>query len=414
MMRALDSRRATGHDSRVAVKQRPGVRARIGAAKSRNAIASGFFHGLVRPLWAAGQGEPQGSPALYRSVNLCSVAHPFDSGSAVQKPQLEHTTMTTTDLVPVFTGTLAGQSTPLCNARDLHAALGVGTKFEDWLPRRIAEYGFTEGEDFLSILRKTRGRPATDYHLTLDTAKELAIVENNEVGRRIRRYLIALEKDSRAATVPAKLPAPTPPRRIRTRDDLSFTARDSEGRLINWHVPRDPLENWGEKFAIGQSYLAEIAELATHDEQEACRSIQYALSGGCDFGRGDSTTFTNQGWGQECGFAEAIARAVIEALRERRHAQTSAVQGSAPSLLRSSVLRLSHQPSNLRDQILRVVRQAGKNGLWFSHLAIHCQAFRSMTQEQRLAAVESLIVEGLITVKIGPRGGSSLFLAGFE
>ena len=88
-MRALDSRRATGHDSRVAVKQRPGVRARIGAAKSRNAIASGFFRGLVRPLWAAGQRESQGSPMLHRSVNLCSVAHPFDSGSAVQKPQLE-------------------------------------------------------------------------------------------------------------------------------------------------------------------------------------------------------------------------------------------------------------------------------------------------------------------------------------
>lgn len=327
--------------------------------------------------------------------------------------------MTTTDLVPVFSGTLAGQDTPLCNARDLHAALGVGCDFVTWIKRRIAEYGFVDGEDFIlcssNLGSKQRGgHNRTDYHLTLDTAKELAIVENNEVGRRIRRYLIALEKDSRAATVPAKLPAPTPPRRIRTRDDLSFTARDSEGRLINWHVPHDPLENWGEKFAIGQSYLAEIAELATHDEQEACRSIQYALSGGCDFGRGDSTTFTNQGWGQECGFAEAIARAVIEALRERRHAQTSAVQGSAPSLLRSSVLRLSHQPSNLRDQILRVVRQAGKNGLWFSHLAIHCQAFRSMTQEQRLAAVESLIVEGLITVKIGPRGGSSLFLAGFE
>ena len=88
-MRALDSRRATGHDSAVAAHQRPGVTARIGAAKSRYAVAGGFFRGLVRPLWAAGQRESQGSPMLHRSVNLCSVAHPFDSGSAVQKPQLE-------------------------------------------------------------------------------------------------------------------------------------------------------------------------------------------------------------------------------------------------------------------------------------------------------------------------------------
>ena len=88
-MRALDSLRATGHDSAVAAHQRPGVTARIGAAKSSYAVAGGFFRGLVRPLWAAGQRESGGSPMLHRSVNLCSVAHPFDSGSAVQKPQLE-------------------------------------------------------------------------------------------------------------------------------------------------------------------------------------------------------------------------------------------------------------------------------------------------------------------------------------
>ena len=45
--------------------------------------ASGFFHGLASPLWAAGREEPQGSPALYRSSNFRSVAHPFRSGSAV-------------------------------------------------------------------------------------------------------------------------------------------------------------------------------------------------------------------------------------------------------------------------------------------------------------------------------------------
>ena len=111
--------------------------------------------------------------------------------------------MTTTDLVPVFAGTLAGQATPLCNARDLHAALGVDTRFDDWIRRRIEEYGFADGEDFSSTLRKTRGRPATDYHLTLDMAKELAMVENNAVGRRIRRYFIALEKQARQAALPA-------------------------------------------------------------------------------------------------------------------------------------------------------------------------------------------------------------------
>lgn len=123
--------------------------------------------------------------------------------------------MTTTDLVPVFTGTLAGQSTPLCNARDLHAALGVGRDFATWIKERIAEYGFVAGEDFIFGSPKRgnqtgRGgdRRSRDYHLTLDMAKELAMIENNEIGRSIRRYLIALEKKQQSA--PVALPAPDP------------------------------------------------------------------------------------------------------------------------------------------------------------------------------------------------------------
>ena len=126
--------------------------------------------------------------------------------------------MTTTDLVPVFTGTLAGQSTPLCNARDLHAALGVGRDFATWIKERIAEYGFVAGEDFIFGSPKRgnqtgRGgdRRSRDYHLTLDMAKELAMIENNEIGRSIRRYLIALEKKQQSAPVALSAPDPITP-----------------------------------------------------------------------------------------------------------------------------------------------------------------------------------------------------------
>jgi phage anti-repressor protein len=81
------------------------------------------------------------------------------------------------------------------NARDLHKRPEVTTRFNDWITRRIEEYGFSEGEDFYSILSKsTGGRPAAEYILTLDTAKELAMLENNEKGREIRRYLIRIEE----------------------------------------------------------------------------------------------------------------------------------------------------------------------------------------------------------------------------
>lgn len=121
--------------------------------------------------------------------------------------------MTTTALVPVFTG---DNGTTLCNARDLHAVLESGQDFSDWIKNRIEKYGFIEGEDFSINFGKTSrrgGRPATDYHLTLDMAKELAMVENNERGRQVRRYFIALEKAARAKhsggdTAARALPAP--------------------------------------------------------------------------------------------------------------------------------------------------------------------------------------------------------------
>lgn len=58
--------------------------------------------------------------------------------------------------------------------------------FAHWVKERIAEYGFIESQDYILICQngQTKGRGgdrrSKDYHLTLDTAKELAMVERNE------------------------------------------------------------------------------------------------------------------------------------------------------------------------------------------------------------------------------------------
>lgn len=81
------------------------------------------------------------------------------------------------------------------NARELYEFLEVSTRFNDWIERRIKKYGFMAGQDFYSLLSKsTGGRPSTEYYLTIDTAKELSMVENNERGRQVRRYFIEVEK----------------------------------------------------------------------------------------------------------------------------------------------------------------------------------------------------------------------------
>ncbi|EFA5513699.1 TPA: antA/AntB antirepressor family protein [Escherichia coli] len=101
-------------------------------------------------------------------------------------------------LIPVFNGTISNETALLVNARDLHTFLDVGKRFASWIVERISEYGFVENQDIMIISQVRekigRGRPAKDYHLTLDTAKELAMVERNEKGRQVRRYFIECEK----------------------------------------------------------------------------------------------------------------------------------------------------------------------------------------------------------------------------
>lgn len=83
----------------------------------------------------------------------------------------------------------------LVDARDVYARLEVKTYFNDWLKRRIEEYGFEPGKDFYSNLSKsTGGRPYVEVHLTWDMVKELCMVEKNEIGRNCRRYFIEVER----------------------------------------------------------------------------------------------------------------------------------------------------------------------------------------------------------------------------
>lgn len=79
------------------------------------------------------------------------------------------------------------------DARGLHGALGHKRDFARWIKDKI-EAGYQEGLDFCAILQKTRGRPRKDYLLTIDMAKELAMLERTEIGREVRRYYIKMEQ----------------------------------------------------------------------------------------------------------------------------------------------------------------------------------------------------------------------------
>lgn len=108
-----------------------------------------------------------------------------------------------TSIIPVFAGSMSGNAINLCDARTLHAFLQVKRDFTTWIRARIRKFGFTVGEDFIKVENlsspdlvsaKARAQKLADYHLTLDMAKELSMVENNDQGRAARRYFIACER----------------------------------------------------------------------------------------------------------------------------------------------------------------------------------------------------------------------------
>lgn len=87
-------------------------------------------------------------------------------------------------------------------ARDLHEFLEVGTDFRHWY-QRMCEYGFIDGVDFNPVIfdqvrmegNREVKRQIQDYQLTIEMAKELAMIQRNEKGKLARQYFIQLEKD---------------------------------------------------------------------------------------------------------------------------------------------------------------------------------------------------------------------------
>lgn len=90
---------------------------------------------------------------------------------------------------------------PVISGRELHEKLGVETPFKKWMDRML-EYGFTESTDFTVMDKNVHDetvygglRKITEYILTLDTAKEICMLQRNEKGKEFRKYFIEIEKE---------------------------------------------------------------------------------------------------------------------------------------------------------------------------------------------------------------------------
>nr|DAX24079.1 MAG TPA: KilAC domain protein [Caudoviricetes sp.] len=85
------------------------------------------------------------------------------------------------------------------SARDLYKFLEATERFNSWF-ERMKQYGIIEGEDFTSVKSFTvvnngAHKEIDDYQLTIDTAKQIAMLQRNEKGTQARKYFIQIEKE---------------------------------------------------------------------------------------------------------------------------------------------------------------------------------------------------------------------------
>ena len=78
---------------------------------------------------------------------------------------------------------------------ELHAVPEVKSRYREWIDRRLSDIDAVENEDSQAAeISAPSGQTKKDHIIKLDTAKEMAMLERNEKGKRVRRYFIQIEK----------------------------------------------------------------------------------------------------------------------------------------------------------------------------------------------------------------------------
>lgn len=105
------------------------------------------------------------------------------------------------DIIPVYS---TDEGNKVVMGRELHEKLGIVERYSKWFAR-MAEYGFTEGEDYTpyQTVHPQNKQNIDDHIMTLDMAKHIAMIQRTPQGMAIRQKLIELEKETSQQLMPA-------------------------------------------------------------------------------------------------------------------------------------------------------------------------------------------------------------------
>jgi phage anti-repressor protein len=98
------------------------------------------------------------------------------------------------------------KGTNAVSARELHAGLESKQDFTTWIKKRLDDAIAVEGEDYLLHKKMVqvphqggfRNTEISEYIVTIEIAKHIAMMERNEKGKQFRQYFIDFEKEQQA------------------------------------------------------------------------------------------------------------------------------------------------------------------------------------------------------------------------
>lgn len=104
------------------------------------------------------------------------------------------------ELLPISNNKIGEEEVNAISARDLHKFLGVTERFQQWINKQLS-FGFEENIDFVGckIFNTLANLELQDYCLSLDCAKQVAMMQRNEKGTEARKYFIECEKQLKQA-----------------------------------------------------------------------------------------------------------------------------------------------------------------------------------------------------------------------